>query len=94
MYERNNVAPAVWGPPAWSFLDNVVNGFPEIAMEEDRVEMATFLNSLGYALPCALCRKNYRRFVARYPPEIFVGGRTRLRGWLISLKSAVKTKKA
>lgn len=72
---RNNVDPRVWGPPAWSFLNAVVSSYPVKALPHEQLWMADFLTVLGDALPCEVCRFDYKSYLRQRPVRDFVDGR-------------------
>lgn len=76
-----NINPAIWGPPAWEFLDSVVDAYPRIAKPKERAIMLAFLVSLGQVLPCAKCRYNYMTFINKNNPAKYVSGKSKLRKW-------------
>lgn len=78
---RKNFNPKVWGPPAWTFLDHVIQSYPRVAGKQDRKIMSNFLMALGHALPCHNCRINYQAFVKQYPPVHNVSGKAALQRW-------------
>lgn len=84
--DRPDLNPKSWGPPAWAFLDSVLQSFPANALLHDRLWMIEFLTSLADALPCTRCRENYRNFLQRNPVQGYVGGRAEIQGWLNAYK--------
>jgi len=86
MDDRQNFDPTYWGPPGWTFLFAVADGYPQTAGYEQKVHMANFIASLGYLLPCASCRRSYTEFTMMYPPINSVGGRTQVRRWFEAYK--------
>jgi len=83
---RKNINPGEWGRVGWEFLDKVVDGYPTRANHSDQVQMLDFLTSLGHVLPCARCRANYIEFTLAHPPVDYVGGKTKVKGWLRAYK--------
>lgn len=86
--DRDDIDPRIWGPPGWEFLDAIAGGYPFQATEQQQTQMAAFLNSLGYLLPCTTCRENYRRFAQKYPPRNHVRGRVHVQWWLNKYREA------
>lgn len=80
--KRTNLNPKSWGPPAWTFIDKIVRGFPERASAQDSSAMLDFLMSLGKLLPCEKCRKNFNRYMLENPPINAVASRRGVRKWL------------
>lgn len=91
--KRKNFNPKLWGPPAWTFLDTVVKGYPSVAGQHDRKIMANFLMGLGNALPCHKCRLNYMAFIKEYPPIHNVSSRRALKRWFDTYKKEEKRNK-
>ena len=52
-----------WGSAGWQFLHSVSFAYPEAPSPDDRQKMLTFLTSVGYVLPCKLCRAHYEAYV-------------------------------
>lgn len=90
MTSRRNINPKLWGPPAWRFLDMVVMSYPDVADLNDQVSMSAFVESLVYALPCALCRNNTMSFIQSHPPMAYMSGRLSLQRWFLLLKNNSK----
>jgi len=88
---RKNINPRSWGPPAWSFLDSVVAGYPKAAKPSEGLAAANLMYALRETLPCKRCRRNFKRYIETYPPEEYVSGRKDLGLWLEALKVSVKS---
>lgn len=87
---RENVNPKGWGPPAWEFINAVVYSYPLKALPYDQIWMANFLNVLGDALPCEVCRSDYKSYLRSHPVQDYVGGRQEVAMWLAAYKSMTK----
>ena len=80
-YGRRNLSPTAWGPPGWSFIDHIIEGWPENADFNEIQMMHSFITSLGTILPCKKCRDNHFRFTRRFPPDQYLKGRASLKAW-------------
>ena len=80
--KRRNVDPKVWGPNAWKFIDNVIDGYPSEPNQFERLRMHDFLISLGELLPCAKCRDNFNQFQRKLPVIQNVKNKLTVRRWL------------
>ena len=80
--KRKNIDPKVWGPNAWKFLDNVIEGYPNDPNSMERLRMHDFLISLGELLPCAKCRVNFQEFIKKLPPMEHVRTKKTVKRWL------------
>ena len=54
-----------WGPAAWKWLHVVAWTYPELASDEDRRRMFSFLESFALAIPCASCRAHFVTILER-----------------------------
>lgn len=86
---RKSINPKSWGPPAWSFLDSVVAGYPMSAKVPEQLAVANFMYSLEKTLPCERCRGNYKQFIDTNPPELHVAGKKSLGVWFKALKKHI-----
>lgn len=89
---RKNLDPAVWGPPAWLFIDAVADSYPENATLHDKGWMMDFLVALGESLPCEACRDNYSVYMGLHPLDGYLASRDDVMGWLRDYKSWAKDK--
>jgi hypothetical protein len=85
-YHRNNIDPKYWGPPGWTFIDSIIDGMPEHADILQVQRMHSFIMSLGTLLPCQKCRDNHRNFIARYPPDRYLQGKSSMKSWFNKYK--------
>lgn len=83
---RKNLPPKKWGPPAWKFLDSVVQSYPKKPNTREQASMVNFLMSLGHVLPCEQCQRNYSDFALQYPPVHNVQSRVALERWFKAYK--------
>jgi len=79
---RKNLNPKVWGPNAWKFIDNVIEGYPSEPTRVERLRMHDFLISLGELLPCEKCRVNFKDFQEKLPVIQHVKNKLTVRRWL------------
>ena len=91
-----------WGPPFWYVLHTSAEqlGKSKLAIvQTDEVNRwILLLKSVEGALPCAMCRDHYRRWLAAHPVAQFTGLkgdalRARAREWLWSLHEDVNQRK-
>lgn len=80
--KRKNLDPRVWGPNAWKFIDNVIEGYPNNPNNFQRLRMHDFLVSLGELLPCQKCRDNFKQFQKKLPVTQHVRNKLTVRRWL------------
>lgn len=88
---RKNFDPRIWGPPAWKFIEAVVNSYPDDAALHDQVWMTDFLVALAEALPCEACRDNYTAWMGLKPLDGYIGSRGDITGWLAGYKVWART---
>lgn len=78
----NDIDPKLWGPPAWAFIDYIVESYPIVATVDVQVGIERFLLSLADVLPCSKCRLNFRNFIETTRVSSFLESRDDLRRWL------------
>jgi hypothetical protein len=59
--------PNVWGPPAWEFIFSVIDTMPDGDPPDGYL---AFFHSFIDVLPCAVCRKHYRKHIMANPIPI------------------------
>jgi hypothetical protein len=57
----------IWGNPMWFVLHMITLNFPVKPSKEEKLHYRAFFQSLGWVLPCRLCRENYRKQNAKIP---------------------------
>jgi hypothetical protein len=61
----------VWGPPTWFFLHSMAMAYPKKIDNKNEIHveikksMYSFLNALGYVLPCPMCGNSYSEYITR-----------------------------
>lgn len=55
--------PAVWGPACWRLVFTASFKLP-------KARCVQMFDALRYVLPCTHCRKSYRMYLQRLPPEV------------------------
>ena len=56
---KNGFSGKCWGPGLWKFLHMISLNFPVNPSDEIKKKYYDFIISLGYVLPCKICRDNY-----------------------------------
>ena len=89
----HGLTPDVWGPAGWTFLHAITFEFPIEPTEMECIDMALFLSSMSYLLPCPDCCKHFQAELAKYDicPEcpIVTGGRKILGPWLVKVHNDI-----
>ena len=85
-----NVSPQIWGPPAWKFIDAVLESYPDNPGLHDQNWMTDFLIGIAEALPCESCRDNYSIYMSQKPLEGFIGSRSAVKLWLSNYRAWAK----
>ena len=57
--------PSVWGPACWRLMFAAAFKLP-------RTRCLVLFDSLRYLLPCVHCRRSYRLYLQRFPPELAI----------------------
>ncbi len=91
---RVDYEPGQWGPPAWQFLHTITFGYPDEPDEEIKEEFWQFFRSLQHVLPCANCRRHYRKKLRqaeglRHTLQDPFASRRQLSQWVVELHNAV-----
>lgn len=92
--KRVDYEPGQWGPPAWQFLHTVTFGYPDEPDEEIKEDFWQFFRSLQEVLPCANCRRHYRKKLRqaeglRHTLRDPFSSRRQLSQWVVELHNAV-----
>jgi hypothetical protein len=84
----------IWGPPKWKLL-HTLSFAPHAPLYSS--EIAQFLNTLAYVLPCVYCRESYGTFVSeltaswgKQPHQVIADGQLAL--WMYQLHDKVNDK--
>ncbi len=80
--KRKNIDPKVWGPNAWKFIDNVVEGYPSNPNQYEKLRMYQFLTSLEELLPCETCRDNFSDYLRIMPVIENMKNKSTVKRWL------------
>lgn len=91
LVDDHGFQPKVWGPPLWFFLHMVSINFPVHPTREQQMQYYTFFKSLGYVLPCRLCRESYAKWFETVTVDTFES-RTNLSRWVYDLHNKVNVK--
>lgn len=92
--KRVDYEPGQWGPPAWQFLHTITFGYPDEPDEEIKEDFWQFFRSLQQVLPCANCRRHYRKKLRqaeglRHTLQDPFASRRQLSQWVVELHNAV-----
>ena len=82
----------IWGPKAWGFLHACSFTYPDKPSDEDRIHMYNLLNSLGYVLPCTICRKHFKEMFTEFikgPTSHIFDNRLQVSKWLVDAHNEV-----
>jgi hypothetical protein len=60
-------SPEIWGPPTWTSLHYLAEGYPKNPSSPVRKHCEAFLNALPWMLPCESCGFHFRKFLFAYP---------------------------
>lgn len=85
----------IWGPKAWGFLHACSFTYPDNPTDEDRIHMYNLLNSLGYVLPCTICRKHFKEMFSesiKGPTSHIFDNRLQVSKWLVDAHNEVNVR--
>ena len=57
--------PNLWGPACWRLMFAATFKLP-------RARCLALFDALRYLLPCVHCRRSYRHYLERFPPELAI----------------------
>ena len=82
---RKSLDPKIWGPDAWRFLNDVVEG----ADASSRQYCLELFYLLPHILPCKTCRRHAEQYLKSNPPST-----TRnLKEWLQNFREEIRRRK-
>lgn len=91
-HQAPTVGVNFWGPQGWRFMHTVSFYYPENPTREEQYSYCAFFRTIGQVLPCVLCRKHYKAYVATHPPEDKMANWQQLSRWLVDLHNAVNAR--
>lgn len=72
LYESHDgFSTKIWGPPVWFFLHMITFNYPVNPTKKDKINYRNFFQSLGFVLPCRVCRENYQIKNSKIPLKYF-----------------------
>ena len=60
-------SPEIWGPPTWTALHLLAEGYPQRPTPPVRKSCRAFLDALPWMLPCEACGYHFRIFLQAWP---------------------------
>ena len=79
----------IWGPHMWFALHSISFTYPLHPTELDKKRYGKFIELLQYVIPCSVCRKNFRRNLKEFPPNL--NSRKAFAYWLIDIHNEVNS---
>ena len=79
----------IWGPHMWFALHSISFTYPLHPTELDKKRYGKFIDLLQYVIPCSVCRKNFRRNLKEFPPNL--NSRKAFVYWLIDIHNEVNS---
>jgi len=80
-------SPLIWGKCGWRFIHFVALAYPEVPIEQDKIDYYKFFESLKDVLPCPTCAYNYEKKFKQYPPNL--ENRKSLFRWTVDIHNSV-----
>ena len=81
--------PRLWGSSAWTFMEYIALGYPDIPTEEDKKHYKELYYNLEYTIPCKECRINYSLHIEETPIDFYLKNSYSLYEWVIIIKNKV-----
>jgi len=81
--------PEVWGKHFWRVIHLTALGYPMEPSKDEKVDYVNFYVNMGKILPCAKCRRNYKRHLNNLPLNFFLDNRHELFKWTVHLHNIV-----
>jgi len=87
-----STSPEIWGPPTWTSLHYLAEGYPKNPSPPVRRHCEAFLKALPWMLPCESCGFHFRKFIFSYPggADKITSCRDTLRCFLVEAHDAVR----
>ena len=73
----------------WFALHSISFTYPLHPTELDKKRYGKFIELLQYVIPCSVCRKNFRRNLKEFPPNL--NSRKAFAYWLIDIHNEVNS---
>ena len=93
--ENMGLLPNIWGPHLWEGLHSITFSYPTNPCYDDKINFKNFFISLGFVLPCCMCRDSYKEYIRSGPTELtddVLQSRKTLTKWLWSVHNLVNKK--
>lgn len=90
-----NMSTKIWGPPMWTTLHTITFSYPINPTDEDKKTYKQFFKLVGDILPCILCKKSYKEFIASGETkldDVVMTNKDTLTKWLYHLHNKVNFK--
>lgn len=81
------ISPRDWGPPGWATIRHAWTGWD--SQQPDHL-LADFVRAYARVLPCASCRTNFAKTLAKFPPEDYVGSAAARAEWYRLVRAEVR----
>jgi len=79
----------IWGSSMWFSLHTITMNYPNFPTNQDRNDYKLFFESLQNVIPCAVCKKNYKRHLKEKPINKHLNTRKEIVYWLIDMHNLV-----
>jgi hypothetical protein len=79
----------IWGPHLWFSLHSISFNYPLKPSIEDKNNYKNFFLNLQEAIPCSVCKKNYKRHLNEHPIQDYLDNRKSLVYWVIDMHNMV-----
>ena len=79
----------IWGPHLWFSLHTISLVYPLKPNKIDKENYKNFFLSLENVIPCAICKKNYKRHLKEHPIDNNLDNRKQLVYWVIDMHNLV-----
>ena len=79
----------IWGPHLWFSLHSISFNYPLKPSVEDKNNYKNFFLNLQEAIPCSVCKKNYKRHLNEHPIQDYLDNRKTLVYWVIDMHNMV-----
>ena len=59
--------PKIWGPPAWKYLESVVEAYPTNPDQIEKNIMLSVMVHMSKSIPCYSCQYHFQEYLEKYP---------------------------
>lgn len=59
--------PKIWGPPAWKYLESVVEAYPTNPDQIEKNIVTDVMIHMSKSIPCYSCQYHFKEYLSQHP---------------------------